>query len=87
MRTTVTVDDHLLRQAKDEAVRTGHTLGYVVEEALRERFARQMRAANGPRIVLPTFRPPDDKWGVMPGVDLDNNAALLDLMDECDASH
>ena len=79
MRTTVTVDDHLLRQAKEEAVRTGHTLGYVVEEALRERFARRQIRARRKR--LPVFTT-SGEGGLAPGVDLDDTSALLDLMED-----
>ncbi len=82
MRTTVTVDDHLLRQAKEEAARTGRTLGYVLEEALRERFARR-RLRPEQRRPMPEFTTVGGT-GVFPGVDLDNNAGLLDLMDDYD---
>ncbi len=80
MRTTIRVDDELLRAAKQLAVRTGRTLTEVIEDALRETLNRQGRTAQ--RIVeLPTFR----GGGLQPGVDLDDSAALLELMDQADA--
>ena len=36
MRTTVAIDDELLRQAKQEALDRGLTLSTVIEEALRQ---------------------------------------------------
>ncbi len=86
MRTTVTVDDYVLRQAKEEAARTGQTLGLIVEAALRERFARQQVCLRG-HVTLPTFRAPPGKEGFAPGIDLDHMADTLDLLDEWDASH
>lgn len=77
MRTTVSIDDDLLRQAKVRAAEEGRTLSDIVNESLRERFVR--RAAVEPWKPV-TFR----GNGVRPGVDLTNNAALLDLMDGLD---
>jgi predicted transcriptional regulator len=79
MRTTVRLDDDLLRQAKAVAARTGRTLTQVIEEALRESLARAGHAADlQERVELPTFA----GRGVQPGVDLDSSEALLELMDE-----
>lgn len=39
MRTTLDLDDHLLRHARKRAAETGRTLTSVIEEALRERFS------------------------------------------------
>lgn len=52
----------------------------VLEEALREMLARKKQPRDRPRLPLPTV----EGWGLRPGVDLNNNAALLDLMDEPD---
>ena len=79
MRTTVRLDEPLLREVKSEAARLGMSLTAVIEEALRERLARTASAAERPsRVRLPTFR----GQGLAPGVDLDDSAALLDLMNE-----
>jgi hypothetical protein len=77
MRTTINIDDELLAQAKQVAARTGRSLTAVVEDALRESLHR--RAHSHRRDVeLPTF----GRGGLQPGVDLDDSAALLDLMDD-----
>jgi hypothetical protein len=75
MRTTVKIDDSLLVEAKTRAARSGRTLNEVFEDALREAFAR--REGAGRRVDLPVFQ----GGRVVPGVDLDDSAALLDLMD------
>jgi len=77
MRTTVRLDDELLAAAKRLAVETGRTLTAVIEDALRRELGRRDEAG-GARPELPTFR----GRGLQPGVDLDDTAALLDLMEE-----
>ena len=79
MRTTIRLADPLLREAKREAARSGMTLTAMIEEALRERLARTASFAEPrPRVRLKTFR----GRGLCAGVDLDDSAALLDLMNE-----
>ena len=75
MRTTVNIDDRLLVEAKTRAATTGRTLSEVLEDALREALAR--RGGPEPRVALPVFQ----SVRLMPGVDLDDSAALLDLME------
>jgi hypothetical protein len=79
MRTTINLDDDLLAEAKQVAARTGRTVASVVEDALRESLHRRNRTAQG-AVELPTF----GEGGVQPGVDLDDSAALLDLLDQND---
>jgi hypothetical protein len=81
MRTTIRIDDQLLREAKQLAARTGRTLTAVFEDALRETLNRQRRPA-ARTVDFPTFR----GNGLQPGVDLDDSAALLELMDQADAT-
>lgn len=76
MRTTIRLDEQLLRQAKQVAARTGRTLTSVIEDALREMLARRKTGAQE-RVRLPTFK----GHGVQPGVDLDDSAGLLDVME------
>ncbi|MGH2630805.1 MAG: type II toxin-antitoxin system VapB family antitoxin [Actinomycetota bacterium] len=87
MRTTIRLDDALLTEAKALAARTGRTLTKVVEDALRETLARRP-ATDGPRPRTPL--PTDDGGGrgggLRSGVDLDDTAALLDLMERDDPS-
>ena len=79
MRTTLNLDEALLADFKEMAARSHRSLSGVIQDALREALAaRAERGARAP-VDLPVFR---GGGGVQPGVDLDSNAALLDLMDE-----
>lgn len=80
MRTTVRLDDELLAEVKKLAASRGMTLTAVLDEALREMLARRSR--EGPAVAprLPTFA----GRGLQPGVDLDDSAALLELMEGAD---
>lgn len=77
MRTTVRLPDELLKAAKRRAVETGRTLTDVIEDALRAALAREDAEAGGEPVRLPTF----GSGGTLPGVDLDDTAALLDVME------
>jgi hypothetical protein len=77
MRTTIRLDEQLLREAKQMAARTGRTLTAVIEDALRAALARSRQRSRRNRLDLPTFR----GNGLVAGVDLDDTAALLDVMD------
>jgi hypothetical protein len=81
MRTTINIDDDLLAEAKQVAARTGRSLTAVVEDALRESLHRRHQTASR-AVELPVF----GEGGVQPGVDLDDSAALLDLMEDEDAT-
>jgi hypothetical protein len=80
MRTTIRLDENLLAEAKQRAARGGKTLTAVIEEALRESFSRRERREQPPA-RLPAW----GKGWVLPGVDLDDSAALLGLMEREDA--
>jgi hypothetical protein len=71
----------LLADAKQLASATGRTLGRLIEDALRESLARRRAAASRPRVELPTSR---GRGGLLPGVDLDDSAGLLELMESDD---
>lgn len=79
-RTTVRLDAQLLRDAKKHATDTGRTLTAVIEDALRASLTRKASTIEEKPWEFPTFNlgPP------LAGVDLDNNAALLELMEEGD---
>ena len=76
MRTTVDLPDDLLAEAKERAARQGRSLSEVVGDAVRSSFSR-IAAADREPVELPTF----DGGGLQAGVDLDDSAALLDLME------
>ncbi len=80
MRTTIQLDDHLFAEVKQLAARSGRTFTSVIEDALREVLARR---ASPPRPTVRLTTVGGD--GPLPGVDLDDAAALADLMDEGDA--
>lgn len=77
MRTTIRLDDELLAQAKEVAARSNRTLTAVIEDALRQHLAQHQRAEEREPVRLKTV----GGRGLQPGVDLDDSAALLDLMD------
>jgi len=78
MRTTVTIDDQLFVELKKAAAESGRTMGDLLEDALRESLARRREQSKRGPVRLPTF---SGGGGLRPGVDLDDNAALLDLME------
>jgi hypothetical protein len=77
MRTTVRLDEHLLAQAKKHAAESGMTLTAMLEQALRESLARRVPQSKAKRVRLKTVK----GGGVRAGVDLDDSASLLDLME------
>jgi hypothetical protein len=80
MRTTVRLDDALLEQAKREAADRHETLTALIEQGLRLILAQSRSPKSRcKRIVLPNCQA---GGGVLPGVDLDNNSALLDQMEQ-----
>jgi hypothetical protein len=74
MRTTIRLDDRLLRQAKAAAAASGRSLNDLISDAVRASMASRPT----PRRVaeVPTYR----GRGLQAGVDLDDSAALLDVM-------
>ena len=75
MRTTIDIDDELLRAAKAYAACGRKTLKATVEQALRELLTgRRQAAPNVPPI--PVFR----GRGMQPGVDPTDNTALEAIM-------
>ena len=79
MRTTVRLDDALLDQAQREARRRGQTLTSLLSEGLRLVLAKGTVAPKRHTVVLPMCKA---GGGTLPGVDLDDSAALLDIMEE-----
>jgi hypothetical protein len=77
MRTTVDLPDELLAQLKVVAIASKCTLTQVIQDAVRESMARRKRRPTT-RCELPVF----GEGGVLPGVDLDDTSALMDVMDD-----
>ncbi len=76
MRTTVRLDDHLLRSAKAHAAKTGQTLTAVIADGLRRTLEAAEPVADDELYRVVTFSSP-----TRPGVDLDSNASILDAME------
>jgi hypothetical protein len=77
MRTTVRLDDDLLERAKREAARRGETLTALIDKGLRLTLSARPRNTRR-RIRLPVS---SARGGTLPGVDLNDTAALLDIME------
>lgn len=81
MRTTVRLDPGLMAQAKKEAARRGESLTSLIERGLRLVLARPSKTEKKRRIDIPVS---EATGGTQPGVNLDDSAALLDLMEQHD---
>ena len=77
MRTTVDINDHLLREAKKKAASEGKSLRAVIEEALR---ALLQTPSSGRSDYKLQWRPEEGQ--LRPGVRLDDRQSLFDLMEE-----
>jgi metal-responsive CopG/Arc/MetJ family transcriptional regulator len=76
-RTTIRLPEDLLADVRHLATRTGRTLTAVIEDALRQALAQTRRRPRRPAPGIVTFRGD----GLRPGVDLDDTASLLEIMD------
>jgi hypothetical protein len=81
MRTTVRLQEGLISQAKHEAERRGETLTSLIEQGLRLVLVQPHVRRKRVRVSLPVSKA---RGGVLPGVDLNDSAALLDAMEERD---
>lgn len=79
MRTTVRLDHRLLEQAKAEARKQHKTLTSLIEEGLHLVLGAESTTRRRKKVVLPVY---GRTGGVRPGVDLSNNASLLDIMED-----
>jgi hypothetical protein len=80
MKTTLLLDDEVHRQAKLAATRLGIPLTRFIEEAIRLRISTDAaRRAAAPAPKLPVY---EAKGGLQPGVDLDDSAELLNILDQ-----
>lgn len=79
MRTTVSLDDHLLECAKREALAQHRSLASLVEEALRQMLASTVGKE---KARSPVSLPESGEGGLQPGVDLDNTSDLLLVMEK-----
>ncbi|KQY22902.1 antitoxin [Cellulomonas sp. Root485] len=78
MRTTLLLPDDLYRAVKTTAAESGETMTSFVEDALREALRRR---ATVPAERAPFVLRPVGEGGLLPGVDLQDSSALLDVME------
>ncbi|OGT81953.1 MAG: hypothetical protein A3H91_13990 [Gammaproteobacteria bacterium RIFCSPLOWO2_02_FULL_61_13] len=76
MRTTLNIQDELMRAAKKQAAERGTTITKVIEQALRDSLARGKNTRAGYKLRWQTTR-----GKLLPGVDLTDRDSLLDRMD------
>jgi predicted transcriptional regulator len=81
-RTTVRLPDELVRRAKRKAAAEGRSLTALIEEGLR-RVLNDRAAADSVKRVLPPVS--TATGGLMPGIDLNDTAALQEAEDSGDA--
>ena len=77
MRTTIRINDDVLRAAKKAAVDRDISLTKLIEEALREKLEYRAEPVKNRRVRLAAF----NGNGLQPGVDLDDSASLIELME------
>jgi hypothetical protein len=80
MRTTIQIDDQLLRDAKAHPERLGCSLTALVEDALRQMLDRQAVSPRRDPVRLITV----SGRGLRPGIDLDDSAKLLNILEQAD---
>lgn len=83
MRTTVSIDDELLRRARVLAVESRRSLGAVVDDALRVLLAPRAAELGEPDVEFPIF----GGSGLRPGVDLEDKDALARILGDEDFPH
>lgn len=77
MRTTIRMDDDLLKAAKAAAAASDQSLTAFIEDSVRRQLTMRREASAAPPRRIPVFAGD----GLLPGVDLDDSASLLDLME------
>jgi predicted transcriptional regulator len=80
MRTTLNLDDDLMRAVKQNAAMSGRTVTALIETALRELLAREAEPDEGYRLGWVTV-----SGGAQAGVDLTDRDSLLRRMEEEDS--
>jgi len=78
MRTTLRIRDEALELCRRRAEEKGVSLGDAVSEAILDSYRDRAASRQGPWVQLPE----SGNGGLQPGVDLDDSAALEDLMSD-----
>lgn len=77
MRTTINIREQALSLCRKKVAATGKSLGEVVSAAILESFSKKAQGGKRRRYDLPV----SGSGGLQPGVDLDDSAALEEIMD------
>jgi predicted component of type VI protein secretion system len=77
-RTTVRLPDDLIRRAKRKALAEGRSLTALIEDGLRRVLNDRAPSARTKRVLPPVS---SAAGGLMPGVNLDDAAALQEIED------
>lgn len=77
MRTTLVIDDHVMRELKDKAHRTGQPLKRVVNDALRLGLAQLQRPSRKRPYRVKTY-----SMGYPPRVNLDKALEIASALEE-----
>jgi hypothetical protein len=75
MKTTLNLDERILKNAKEQAARDGMTLTAFVEQALRSQLLQENEK------VTYSFRPKIVKGSKPPNVDISERDALYEVID------
>ena len=78
MRTTIHIDDQVYKDAKALAASMDCTVSSLIEEGLRQMISRQTTGPRRDHVRLKTV----SGRGLRPGVNLDDSAKLLDLLEQ-----
>jgi hypothetical protein len=81
VRTTLTIDSHVLAEFKKEAAESHRTLSSLIEATLREHLSRRRDTAASKPLEFPMV----GGYGVAKGVDLSSNAVLQAYLNEGEA--
>jgi hypothetical protein len=76
MRTTLNIDDDLMRTVKKHAAETDRTISAIIETALRLLIEQERRTDRSYRLTWKTV-----SGGLQPGVDLTDRDALIERME------
>ena len=77
MRTTLNLEDAIMRAVKRQALETGRTMTQVIEDSLRETLIRKKRSDKREfKLQMVTV-----KGTKKPGVDLTDRCSLYDIME------
>ncbi len=75
VKTTVRLDETLMKKVKHYAIEHNKTLAKVIEEALRDKLEGGAKPADEPFVLI------THNGGLRPGINLDNRGLLEDIMD------